>query len=481
MAQEGFISCTPNTGECPDWMSCYKAAANATDSHQCLCSKFFGFSGPECAKQGTNSWLLVGTTSFVIVYVMYLTVWASQTISRIAKIGKIERRIGKGPAPSLTQRASPSAATTTTFAVCVACVSFLVWQGSWCLTALRVDWVFERDMKHIVLPMAASFSVMAMLNVSMMWVELALASKNLQRVKVGLLRCAAPHCAVPCACGGSTPPLPPSTPIPSPQDNLHKFKNVVLSLLAFIFILTFGLLFLKKGDAVMSVTALYSLIIAVLYFCAARNITKVTGKKTLLSLKIWSTANRVSASSLVYVFSSASFVLLGEDSLLRPILMSLAAISIVYSLHCILSYITCGLDSRRKRTLTSVQMMDSRERFSEGGRRSVGRASAASGAARSPATAVRKVPQPEVVPQETETAGVGGGGGNGGGGGGVPRAGMHPGSSAEGEVEESTATATASPTTTTALTFSPLSPAKGGHPNPMVRSAGHGENGMANL
>ena len=188
-------------------------------------------------------------------------------------------------------------------------------QVGWNLTALRHSWYFETNIKPFVLPLTASFSILSMLNVSMMWIELALASKKLKKV----------------------------------EDNLKKSKKLVLGLLVVMIVITFGGLALKQENNVTLATSLYSLLIAGLYFFAAKEITQLTGRSSLMTNMIWSTASCVASANMVYFCSSLTFVLTDEAHILRPISLNLGAFSIITSIIYILRYIRVGQSGRRKR------------------------------------------------------------------------------------------------------------------------------------
>ena len=143
----------------------------ATDGRGCTCYAFFGFHGnTTCLDNSIGAANFVKTVGLVmylicgvlVVYNMYNCFYI------IAKFIKAKRfKLSKSPIQTVVFLA-------------VALPGFAVWTIGYILTYARLDnsLVFERDIKSIVIAIGGGFGMMGILNISIMWMNMASRSKT---------------------------------------------------------------------------------------------------------------------------------------------------------------------------------------------------------------------------------------------------------------------------------------------------------------
>ena len=158
----GHTTACSSVSDCPPRFDCpYTKAVNGTTF--CRCHQFWGMEGGACDEETPHSRAIAGISVVnALCFALALKLAASTLRDRVRSHG--------------VYRCDHWGAVDTTMLCCVLCLlANLLWAVGWVLTAMLVDhaFVFDTAVRPVAIAIAAITFVGALLNVSVMWLEVA--------------------------------------------------------------------------------------------------------------------------------------------------------------------------------------------------------------------------------------------------------------------------------------------------------------------
>jgi hypothetical protein len=290
----------------------------------CYCDPFWGFQGPECDERGDISFFVAIVQAINLCFFSGLSIWCLKYIHLCCTKDhdhKLHLRAASPRKASQKDTSKYNARATTIFFTICACLGSIVYSIANILTALAIDrdMVFERKLKHWLGPVLGVFILLAALNVSMKWVEVAESCAKMKR-----------HSA----------------------NNLKKSKRVVQVVIVAFFSLELGCLVTRYETLAVTVTALFIAVLAASFAIGGHRLYNVLPKEAKEGNKIAKSVRMIRQTSiwvnfwvLMYEIGALLFVYKYKNdpltnSAIAPFGLALCSHSIAWIVFWIMQYIS---------------------------------------------------------------------------------------------------------------------------------------------
>ena len=287
------------------------SSTNGTEVKGCNCYSFFGFHGNNTCLDSTdseaNAIKFIGLFMYILigVWVFYNTWHCYYIAYRFRKAKRFN--ISKSPIQTI-------------IFLGIALPGFAIWTAGYIMTFARLDnnMVFERSIKGPAIAVGGGFGVLGILNISIMWMNMASRSKKLTAL---LSKGTAGHIKV--------------------------AKAVVRGYAFFFLVTTFLTLTLGLTQLGAMSSMLAQVLIAVFFLVGGRQMSKVLSKiDEKKGAAVWAAAKKISFASFIYLIGVGLYIMFEAKpftySILSVIGVSLLQLSLNIACHVCLNYVKSG-------------------------------------------------------------------------------------------------------------------------------------------